>query len=278
MIEDAAFMMIIGVFACVASGATASAFGVRPKPAMKSTLSCVIRSCARRLAISGEGPVVSFSTSSTFLPATVSPCCFMYALIPFWICLPYAANGPENSATRPTLMVPSARAPCANSSAAAAARMILPIFILHPPAAAQETALCFSEVEESRLPFALQDDVEPPSAAVLPHRDERAAHGRIRNPGQHGVALVRRLAGEVDPRHELLEQSAREDGQVHVGRLQGAARPGHPPRTDGHESIAPCHVRHRPAESAETRIGAARVLRMRVSAFRVRLPDLQHGV
>ena len=88
MIDEAAFMMIIGVFAWVASGATASAFGVKPKPAMKSTLSCVIRSCASRLAISGEGPVVSFSTNSTFLPATVSPCCFMYALIPFWICLP----------------------------------------------------------------------------------------------------------------------------------------------------------------------------------------------
>ena len=88
MMEEAAFMMIIGTFACVASGATAIALGVKPKPARKSTLSCVIRSCARRLATSGDGPVVSFSTSSTFLPATVSPCCFMYALMPFWICLP----------------------------------------------------------------------------------------------------------------------------------------------------------------------------------------------
>src|SRR5215470_9017793 len=77
MIEEAAFMMIIGTFACVASGATASALGVRPKPARKSTLSCVTRSWARRLATSGDGPVVSFGTSTTFLPATVSPCCFM---------------------------------------------------------------------------------------------------------------------------------------------------------------------------------------------------------
>src|SRR6266478_10183741 len=77
MIEDAAFITIIGVFAWVASGATASAFGVKPKPAMKSTWSCVMRSFARRLATSGDGPVVSLRTSSTFLPATVSPCCFM---------------------------------------------------------------------------------------------------------------------------------------------------------------------------------------------------------
>ena len=54
MIEVAAFMMIIGFVASVASGATASAFGVSPKPARKSTLSLVISSCARRLATSGS--------------------------------------------------------------------------------------------------------------------------------------------------------------------------------------------------------------------------------
>src|SRR5437870_5139323 len=59
MIEEAAFITIIGFLAWVASGATARAFGVRPKPARKSTLSCVIRSCASRLATSGDGPVVS---------------------------------------------------------------------------------------------------------------------------------------------------------------------------------------------------------------------------
>ena len=59
MIDVAAFMMIIGFFACCAIGATASASGVRPKPARKSTLSRTTSSCARRLAISGEGPVVS---------------------------------------------------------------------------------------------------------------------------------------------------------------------------------------------------------------------------
>src|SRR6267143_1866848 len=281
MTEEAAFMTIIGIFACVASGATARAFGVKPKPAMKSTLSCVIRSCARRLAISGEGPVVSFSTSSTFLPATVSPCCFMYALIPLWICLPYPANGPENSATRPTLMVPSARAPWANSSAATAA-IVLTKFMLLPSAAADRAALCFlefSEIEESGLPFALQDDIETVRrAAVLPAGEKRAAHRRFRDPAQHRVAVVGRLVREVDPRHQLLEQPAREDGQVDVRSFQRPAPPSHTARPDGHEPVPAGLVGQGPAESVEARIGRAPIVGMVVAALRVRLPDLQDGV
>ena len=55
--DVAAFKMIIGFLACVAMSATASASGVRPKPARKSTLSRTTSSCARRLATSGDGPV-----------------------------------------------------------------------------------------------------------------------------------------------------------------------------------------------------------------------------
>src|SRR5207237_4523840 len=73
MIDVAAFMMIIGFFASVATGATASASGVNENPARKSTLSRSIRSCAWRLAISGDGPVVSRRMISIFRPATVSP-------------------------------------------------------------------------------------------------------------------------------------------------------------------------------------------------------------
>ena len=103
MIEVAAFMITIGFLASVAIGATASALGVSPKPARKSTLSRVTSSCARRLATSGAGPVVSFCTISIFWPATVSPWSFMYAFIPPSICAPYSANGPENGATMPSL-------------------------------------------------------------------------------------------------------------------------------------------------------------------------------
>jgi hypothetical protein len=82
MLDVAAFMMTIGFFASVDTGAVASALGVRPKPARMSTLSCVTASWARRLASSGAAPVVSFTTNSTFLPPNVSPCIRRYVLTP----------------------------------------------------------------------------------------------------------------------------------------------------------------------------------------------------
>ncbi len=72
--DEAAFITIMGVFASVATGAAASASGVKPKPARKSTLSRVTSSWARRLAISGLGPVVSRTRISILRPAKVSPC------------------------------------------------------------------------------------------------------------------------------------------------------------------------------------------------------------
>ena len=72
MLDVAAAITTCGVFDCVAMGATASASGVRPKPASTLTLSFTTSSCARRLVTSGR-PVSSFTISSTFLPATVSP-------------------------------------------------------------------------------------------------------------------------------------------------------------------------------------------------------------
>ena len=75
-IEVAAAMTIIGTLASVATGAVASASGVRPKPAMNATLSREINSCARRLVVSGVD-VSSRTRSSSFWPATVSPCLAM---------------------------------------------------------------------------------------------------------------------------------------------------------------------------------------------------------
>ncbi len=48
MFEVAAFAMNAGTLACVVSGPTAMTLGVKPKPARKSTCSCVMSSCARR--------------------------------------------------------------------------------------------------------------------------------------------------------------------------------------------------------------------------------------
>ena len=69
----AAAITIIGTFASVATGAAASASGVRPKPASTLTLSCTTISCAMRLVVSGASPVSSLTISSTLRPATVSP-------------------------------------------------------------------------------------------------------------------------------------------------------------------------------------------------------------
>ncbi|MNY23194.1 hypothetical protein D3C86_1568470 [compost metagenome] len=88
MTEEAALKITIGFFACSAMGATASASGVRPKPARMSTLSRTTSSWARRLATSGTGPVVSLRMTSTLRPPTVSPWSFCQAFTPPSICLP----------------------------------------------------------------------------------------------------------------------------------------------------------------------------------------------
>jgi hypothetical protein len=75
--EVAAFMSIISFLASVATSAAPSASGVRVKPARMSTLSRTSSSWARRLATSGFGPPVSLRMISIFLPATLSPFCFM---------------------------------------------------------------------------------------------------------------------------------------------------------------------------------------------------------
>ena len=56
MIDVPAAVTTSGIFASVASGATASAAGVTPKPARNCTLSLTISSCARRFELSGTAP------------------------------------------------------------------------------------------------------------------------------------------------------------------------------------------------------------------------------
>ena len=72
IIAVAAAVTISGTFASVATGATASASGVRPKPISALALSLAMRSWARRLVTSGA-PASSLTSSTIFLPATVSP-------------------------------------------------------------------------------------------------------------------------------------------------------------------------------------------------------------
>ncbi len=74
MLMVAAFMMTDGFFAAVMSGAIANAVGLKSMPAMKSTLSRTISSCANCFARSASGPDWSRFRISIFLPSTVSPC------------------------------------------------------------------------------------------------------------------------------------------------------------------------------------------------------------
>src|SRR5262249_31923480 len=71
--------------------------------------SLTINSCAAVLVLSGSAPS-SLRMTSIFLPATVSPCCFMYSLIALSICLPVEACPPVIGTIRPILTVSSARA------------------------------------------------------------------------------------------------------------------------------------------------------------------------
>ncbi len=70
MITDvAAFMITIGFFASAETGATASAFGVSPKPARMSTLSRVTSSCASAFGDVGRGPGRVLDDELDLLPA-----------------------------------------------------------------------------------------------------------------------------------------------------------------------------------------------------------------
>ena len=74
MLSVAAFMMTVGFFAAVMSGAMAKAVGLKSMPAMKSTLSRTISSWASCLARSGLGPDWSRRMTTILVPSTVSPC------------------------------------------------------------------------------------------------------------------------------------------------------------------------------------------------------------
>ena len=76
MIDVPAAITSSTTLASVASGATARAVGVMPKPATTATLSLTISSWAMRLVLSGTAPS-SLRITSIFLPATVLPCCAM---------------------------------------------------------------------------------------------------------------------------------------------------------------------------------------------------------
>ena len=66
-------------------------------------------------------PPTSLRMISIFLPATVSPCCFMYSLAPLRIWMPVSANGPDSEMIMPILTVSCALAAPPNKAAASKA-------------------------------------------------------------------------------------------------------------------------------------------------------------
>src|SRR5438309_1137737 len=133
MIAVAAFITTMNFFASADTSAAASAFGVSTNPARMSTLSRTTSSCAWRLATSGATPPVSLRMISIFLPATVSPCSFIYSLMALSICVAASANWPEYGRIRPILTGCCACAGDAARAASAAKIAAKCRFMVCPP-------------------------------------------------------------------------------------------------------------------------------------------------
>src|SRR5882762_11935458 len=132
MIAVAAFITTMNFFASADTSAAARALGVSTNPARMSTLSRTTSSCAWRLATSGATPPVSLRMISSFLPATESPCSFMYSLMALSICVAASANWPEYGMISPILT-----GCCAKAGTAAQSASVLRIarrrFMVFPP-------------------------------------------------------------------------------------------------------------------------------------------------
>ncbi len=113
-----------GIFASVASGATASAVGVGLYPSSATTLLLTTSSCAMRFAWSGTPPS-SRTITSTGRPAMTAGLRSWKSFTAASICLPFSANGPVMGAEKPILIgcwayavVPAVAANSATTTAA----------------------------------------------------------------------------------------------------------------------------------------------------------------
>src|SRR5229473_1888316 len=281
MIEVPAAITTSGTFACVASGAAASAAGVTPKPAMKATLSLTISSWASRLVLSGTAPS-SLRTTSIFLPATLAPFCCTYSRTAASICRPVEACWPVIGRIRPILTAScaGARSIADSTSTMAADAVTSPLRDMRFPPKAWLVVAVILYVEEHGFAFALQADVEPiggSPAAVLALRDERRP-ALPRHQSEDGIGVVCLLVGEIQARVALAQHAAREHGDADMRSLR-PVRTGDGARLDGLEAVGPALVGAGAAEALEGRIWVrARVGRMRIAAGGIGLPDLDHGV
>src|SRR6185437_14966492 len=107
-----------------------------------------------------------------------------------------------------------------------------------------------SDIEEDGLAVALQDDVEAIDArallASLRQSQKRAPRGAVLDGAQHGIAVVGGAAiGEIEPRDEMLQETAGEYRHVDMRRLQRVAAARHRARAQRLEAIASFRIGRR---------------------------------
>src|SRR5580698_2474604 len=150
-------------------------------------------------------------------------------------------------------------------------------------AAAAPSALtrapAMSDVEEHGFVRTAEMDGQAPGPlAVLLRQQSRAAR-RIDHL-QYGILGIGRIAVEVEPRRDSIEQAAGEDRHVYVWRLHAARRPRHAARLDGGEDAAAVGEGRGAAVAFEARVERqiAPILGVVVAAVAVGLPDLEQPV
>src|SRR5690606_25910413 len=110
----------------------------------------------------------------------------------------------------------------------------------------------FGELEEGRLPLALQADVEAVAVLALFAGDEGLSQPLVRYRAEHGVSGVRlRLVFEVDAGYELLQEPPGEDRDHDVRRLGRPFGAGNGAWLEGDEREAPLLHGARAAEAVE---------------------------
>jgi hypothetical protein len=112
----------------VESGPIAIALGVSAEP-ITATFSLTISSWARRLELSGT-PASSLMIRSSFLPAMLVPCCWVYSCTPACTCLPTgvkAAGERQNEADLTTSCASALFAASARTAHASAVTNVLRI-------------------------------------------------------------------------------------------------------------------------------------------------------
>src|SRR5215207_8243967 len=133
-----------------------------------------------------------------------------------------------------------------------------------------------SGLEEHGLVLALEADVEAVGPRAGAARDQRRA-APAGNEGEDRIALVSRLAIEIDAGEEPAQDAAGEHADIDMRRLRRAVRARHPPRLHGAKGVASLGIALDAAEALEARVRKGGV-GARIAPLPVRLPDLQHGV